>query len=156
MFIYNETKDDKYGFINLPSELIDISIAKNDYKSNELSYNKVKKYTGIDKQNNEVTFYSYNNFGFLSDLLNIIIRETNYKPWIDVKYKKRLYRTLIFLLFTLLSDFSFDKGETRRSFVGNIFNCLINEKKKFDQVFNPKLILNKLKILLMNLEQLLK
>ena len=97
----------KYGAINIPGELIDLSISRFDD-------NRIKKFTsktmddmyteynfdGLDTDN--FKFNSYNLEYLMMDLFEVIYTD-NVLPWEDIKYEKRLYRLFFFSIIELLS-----------------------------------------------------
>ena len=99
--LYYKTKDNKLGFFNCPSELIDISIANfDDWKIQNVDFTKYfKKYN----YNNKVLFYSYTIYGILLDLINVL-SEAPF-PWYTFKYEKRIVRIIIFLFFYIINNF---------------------------------------------------
>jgi hypothetical protein len=95
------TTDGEYGVMNIPGELIDISIPYKSstkhvefYKNNVLP---IQKYSYVGKYNidKKIDFTSYTFSYYIHDLIDILYLEHKY-PWYDVKYKKRIVR-LMFL-----------------------------------------------------------
>jgi hypothetical protein len=119
--LYYKTNDGKYGFINLPGELIDISIsAKNDYKSKAgvIDFSTHLKQYSFKINNNEMFFNSYSIKGFINDLNKALLVENEY-PWNDAKYKKKINRITFFILMDLLNTKS------------NQINLIMVEMEKF-------------------------
>lgn len=91
--------DGKYGLMNIPGEVIDISIPHRDatemyqfYDSIDdyiTEYNYVGKF-GLDKV---FKFKGYTLKYFIKDLNKMLFRERKY-PWLAEKYEKRIYRVL--------------------------------------------------------------
>lgn len=89
----------KYGMLNFPGELIDISIAHR--KATEMnqfydSINKyISKYTYVGRFDlvKEFDFLSYSRLYYVKDLHKMLYREPKY-PWFAEKSKKRIYRTM--------------------------------------------------------------
>nr|QFG74769.1 MAG: hypothetical protein [Megaviridae environmental sample] len=95
----------EYGYFNSPAELIDVSISKlDDFALHHITFDLTKLYSynnpEIDGQ--MLKFRSYNVEGFILDLYKILYEQTKSQPWTDVKYKKRLYRLVFFLLVYIL------------------------------------------------------
>ena len=103
---YFKTKNNEYGFINFPSELIDISISKyNDEKIKTTNLNTdIKKYKHI-YNNNELHFNSYTIIGFINDIAKALFYENEY-PWGDVKYLKKINRIISLMLIYLNNKYS--------------------------------------------------
>ena len=95
---YFKTKDGKYGFINIPSELIDVPITKfDDDKSNHLHYDhEIKKYENI-YIDHRLEYTSYNLYGYIHDIL-ASFTNIDY-PWSDKKYDKKIIRVTLLLCF---------------------------------------------------------
>jgi len=115
-FLVNlEIDNNKYSILNIPSELIDISISYfDDHKSKGL-------FTNGNKINNLFTKYEFSNlkleqpFNFWSYNINTFIHDIyvilfvdSLLPWYDKKYEKRVYRFLFFSTIQLLSKSSTD------------------------------------------------
>jgi len=141
-FLVNlETTDNKYGIINIPSELIDISIAYYDdhkIKSGFAGRKQIKDlYTKYDFSNSNVekfSFWSYNISSFIHDL-HVILFDDVSLPWNDKKYEKRLYRILFFSIIQILSKNNVDINE----FINDLnvikntpLDTIINQKTFFD------------------------
>jgi len=92
-------KDDvKYGFINCPSELIDVSISKfDDHKIKKKISPYIKTYSHASKTyKKSLEFNSYNLMGFIDDIL-LVINEYKF-PWEVPKYEKYIKRSTILIL----------------------------------------------------------
>jgi hypothetical protein len=141
-FLVNlETTDNKYGIINIPSELIDISIAYFDdhkIKSGFAGRKQIKDlYTKYDFSNSNVekfSFWSYNIASFIHDL-HVILFDDVSLPWNDNKYEKRLYRILFFSIIQILSK----RNEEINEFIKDLntlkdipLNIIISDKTIFD------------------------
>lgn len=103
----------KYGFINCPSELIDVSIMKKD----SIDLKKMFEHINLEFRNYtysnfdlRINYRSYTNYGHISDLCNILFSQFKY-PWLAKKYEKRVVRLLFFFfldLFTIYKYFHFN------------------------------------------------
>ena len=97
-----------YGYhkYDAPGEVIDISSAFADDRKKakyivNISENKnLRNYTFL---NNNLGYISYSIYGHIADINSIIFDETAFKPWLDAKYGKRLYRVVILYLFLYFS-----------------------------------------------------
>jgi hypothetical protein len=110
---YGKKSDDDrtYGFFNIPSEIIDISLDRKKSSTNIALYEnhftkKLRSYiyvydTKYDRNKLNVIFMGYTYFGFIYDIVNILFKENEY-PWNDPKYEKRLYRLLFFIYIDLI------------------------------------------------------
>jgi len=111
-------KNDKYIDINIPAEFIDVSIAKfNDtahhhYNDSLKSDNKngvpykLKIEYEIEGKDIHIMIDSYNTTDIFEDLLSVLFLQNNYiQPWIDMKYDKRIIRSLYF---GIVDSFSMD------------------------------------------------
>lgn len=103
----------KYGFINCPSELVDVSIMKQE------SIDLLKIYEHIDiefrnykyiKFGLEINYRSYTNYGHISDLSNILFSQFKY-PWLAKKYEKRVSRVLFFFILDLITIYNYHNFE---------------------------------------------
>jgi hypothetical protein len=128
----------KYGYFNCPSELIDVSNPKvNDDKIKELNFSRdFKKYQNI-KYNKTLNFIGYTIEGFIFDFLKAIYEESNYKPWLDKKYKKKINRINFFILI-LASNLDFSKFD---QFL-KIYNNIIDKNIELVDIENIKKIYN--------------
>jgi hypothetical protein len=108
--IYKSGK--KYGIINLPAELIDVSFShyanknitklfvNNNFKDFITQYNYVKEPT--------FSYFSYTIIGFVYDLTSTIFE---YKiPWFQEKYEKRLNRLMYFILLFVITNTEYNQN----------------------------------------------
>ena len=170
---YFKTKDNKYGFLNTPSEIIDIPISNyNDSKIGS-NFKKIFKEYNNKKEHYELLFNSYNLEGFIKDLITVIFKETKLKPWNDNKYEKRIQRLAfyyyIYILLSseteeefnnykktynesiekLLNNYELDHSVMNNELYGYLFQNLINVKRNIDMNETGKFN-NILKILKIN------
>jgi hypothetical protein len=114
---YYITYDNKYGFFNCPSELVDVSIIKSISDSLRIFYHhgvekETKQYTHTHNTDGNIinlSFNGYTIFGFINDLLLVLFTSVEY-PWSDNKYAKRLRRLFLFIYLELLIEFRRNKG----------------------------------------------
>lgn len=129
---YYKTLDGKYGFINIPSELVDISICKgNDYKTDPKNIRfdtEFKQYVN-DLNGKTVTFYSYSLIGFINDIYKALFTENQY-PWDDPKYEKKINRVITLLLIYLNNRF-----ENITSFLQELKNFVDNPNNTIFNIF---------------------
>jgi hypothetical protein len=97
----------KYGAINVPGELIDLSISRYEDNRNKKFDSKTidemyTEYTFDGHGDDDFKFYSYNLEFLMVDLYEVIYAD-NLVPWEDIKYEKRLYRLFFFSIIELLS-----------------------------------------------------
>lgn len=122
-----ETKNKKYGIVNVPSELYDVSLSnKYDRSSKIFPFNAFRKY-----------FYSVGN---ITDYIYIPKIETlikdldlilfNNLPWNDPKYKKRLFRMLIMIFIDTL--YYKDIYRTRDDIIKFIDNIPLSRSDNLD------------------------
>lgn len=118
-FLVNlEIDNNKYSILNIPSELIDISIPYfDDHKSKGLFTNGKKinnLFTKFEFSNLKLeqsfNFWSYNINTFIHDLY-VMLFVDSLLPWNDKKYEKRVFRMLFFSTIQLLSKSSIDIDE---------------------------------------------
>lgn len=91
----NFSFDTSNGVKSIGGELIDVSIGK-DVSIKHFYENvneNIEEYT-LNLNDNSLTFTSYSIKYLAEDIYRIIYKDTNYKPWTDAKYKKRLSRYL--------------------------------------------------------------
>jgi hypothetical protein len=131
-----ETNNGKLGIFSTPSEIIDISFPKlNDHKLNKQIDYKYMIYS-FDTEIGKLNYTGYTLEGFCYDLKLIIYSETASEPWKDGKYKKRLYRLLLFSLYIVYSI----KTSNRRELIENlrdifIKNVPLNDELKQNEYF---------------------
>ncbi len=129
---------------DISGEILDLN---HTYKEDRKKYKFKKPFNNnqylttyiIPKYN--ISFYSYSLIGMLDDLDVIIFDEVNYKPWDEVKYKKRLYRVLVL---TFLMYFNKQDGSSYQFKLNQISQFIKN--LQIDQ-FNTKLKNKQLKSL---------
>jgi hypothetical protein len=141
-FLVNLEINNKYSILNIPSELIDISIPYfDDHKSKSLFINDKKinnlftKYKfSNSKSGIEFSFTSYNINTFIHDLY-VMLFVDNLLPWNDKKYEKRVFRMLFFSTIQLLSKSSSDIDEIIKDltqFIGTPISSIIVNRGFFD------------------------
>ena len=96
----------------IPLELLDVSHSFHVTASKEQMHEKyhvnLKRYS-ISFNNYKFEFFAQSLVGILKDYENVLFVDTNYEPWSDKKYTKRLRRWLwLCLIYTFASDFSYD------------------------------------------------
>lgn len=92
--------DKSYKFIQLPGELLDISVPKiNDFK---LLTAKPEHYITYLIKNIDKSIKAQSHEGLINEIITIIFRETDYKPWVDIKYNKRVIRLVLLVTLKLL------------------------------------------------------
>lgn len=102
---YYRTVEGKYGFYNIPSELVDVSIVKKDSNSLFTFYEHVKhelqNYKYVYNNQFLVTYKGYTIYGNIKDLI-LALFYTSIYPWDDNKYLKRIKRLMFFMIVELL------------------------------------------------------
>jgi ribosomal protein S18 len=106
-----KTPENKNGLINIPGELIDISISHKDATEMDNFYNNLDKY--VDKYKyvgrfgieNQFNFKAYTPIYYIKDLHKMLYQEHKY-PWENEKYEKRLYRLFFLYLIDLIKKTS--------------------------------------------------
>lgn len=98
-------RDNTKKFIQIPGELLDISLAKKD--DQKLLGAKPHFYTQIEIKNINKTLTVQSHDGLTNEIIVIIFNETKNKPWIDIKYKKRIIRLVILSVLRIL--YGYDK-----------------------------------------------
>lgn len=143
-------KNNKYGLINIPGELIDICIPakySEHYARIFNFYNPLPKYSFIglydNLKNKTFDFYSYSQ-DLLFDDLTIILTTSSKILWENPKYEKRLNRlyALVTLQLFYNKNLNFNKINT---IINEIINCLNNYEN-----YNTEQISNNLKNYLNN------
>jgi hypothetical protein len=102
--IDNEVLEERYGYINNPVEILDISIPKYDDTFNANGYDN-EEYIEENIYNHpfvgKFKYYTYSSKGYIKDLyLNLCIH--NKYIWDDLKYEKRLNRLIFFIITELI------------------------------------------------------
>jgi hypothetical protein len=147
-FLVNIQTNNKYSILNIPSELIDISIPYfNDHKNKGTFGNddskKIKdlftKYEFSNtKLNQSFNFWSYNINTFIHDLY-VMLFVDSLLPWQDKKYKKRLFRILFFSTIQLLSKSQTDVDDIIQDltqFMTSPISTIISNVNFFDPYLN--------------------
>jgi len=100
--------DGKLGLMNIPGELIDISIPHKDstemlsFYDHLSDYLMLYNYSGRFDLDKSFSFISYTPLYFIKDLHKMLFRETLY-PWTVDKYDKRIYRLMFLYIIDLLN-----------------------------------------------------
>ena len=98
-----KTPDDKLCYLDIPSELVDISIGKfNDFKIVDTQHD-IVPYHYISKGRN-LDYIGYSLNGFIHDLLITLFESTQPYPWQEPKYNKKLARICFMMLYLLLLE----------------------------------------------------
>jgi hypothetical protein len=100
---YYISMDNKIGFFDCPSELIDVSILKKKASGGELFYSHIdREFLTYTYKSKDISFdfKSYSIFGHINDLVFILFKVVSY-PWQDNKYLKRIRRLMFFVLLEL-------------------------------------------------------
>lgn len=103
-FVIFYKRNNKYGTLSVPSELIDISIPKlsdSDLKHAYLNINSYISNYHFDKFLT-LNYNSYSIDGYIQDFTNSLFFENN-SPWSDPKYLKKIIRLSYFILIKLLT-----------------------------------------------------
>lgn len=106
--IYYVNNDGTYSRFNSYSEIVDVSMNKQNASPNLVTTDDLftlYRYTfqkGTPEQLS-LEYTSYSIKGFLVDLMTILFLKAVY-PWDDKKYKKRLYRSLFFMYIELVQN----------------------------------------------------
>ncbi len=94
IILYYRTKNNKYGVIQFPAELIDLPISTYYDHKIKINFNdSIKKYS----YKNYFHFKSYTIYGFIEDINKAIFDEQNL-PWHDIKYLKKINRLVLLLM----------------------------------------------------------
>lgn len=133
----------KYGFLNIPSEILDLPIPKvNDYKTkNYKTKDYIKEYFNKNKLLDlKFNMNIYNIEGFIKDLKLILFEESKFKPWNDDKYLKRVNRLKFLIFIKLLNDsdnqvdFNSKKGKEFKDLIDKIPEEIkLKEEEKFEK-----------------------
>jgi hypothetical protein len=112
---------------NMVGEILDLSHAwphdrHNYMKEKLLNENTFLKNYKLSNSNYEFISYSYK--GFITDLIDILFTETDFMPWKDIKYSKRLNRLIILTLFMY----------TQKDLIGDEYKSFVSRIKLFDDI----------------------
>ncbi len=119
---YFKTKENKYGFLKIPSELVDVSISKfEDYKINYVE----KIQTMKNYKYKELIYTSYNIIGFIKDLLMQLIVEVPYS-WRANKYEKKIFRMIFLFIIFILNEYTTNSN----TIITNIIYFINNPSEK--------------------------
>ena len=97
--------------INIPGEILDLSHpSKKDRRSfMELEpFTNNKYFSEYIFSDSNLRYLSYSIYGLLKDINDIIFPETEYAPWNNNKYKKRLTRSIALFIYLLFLEKSLD------------------------------------------------
>jgi hypothetical protein len=141
--IYYIKDDNTYGRFKSYSEIVDVSMNKENASQN-LLVSKIMytsyKYTFQKGTPNQlsVKYTGYSIKGFIHDLTAIFFYKVHY-PWEDKKYKKRLYRSLFFIYIELIQGQLFSK-----TVLNGILDMLTENKqiRDFDNYISSKIASN--------------
>lgn len=129
--IYYVNNDGTYARFNSYSEIVDVSMNKQNASPNLVvtddlftSYRYTFQKGTPEQLSLEYTGYSIK--GFLLDLLAILFLKAVY-PWDDKKYKKRLYRSLFFMYIELVQN---------KLLTLEVLNCVTNILNERAQINN--------------------
>ncbi len=123
---YYISNDNKIGFFDCPSELIDVSILKKQATGLPLFYSHADKEFKVYKYENpklEFQFKSYSIYGHINDLIFTLFDVSKY-PWDDAKYKKRIRRLMFFIVMEIIINV---KNETQMKNLLILIKSLIND-----------------------------
>lgn len=125
----NNNGVDEYYKLNVPSEIIDLSIA-HPASHKKIDSNKIQQ-VSIDVGNdydekNDFNFITYNIDGLFRDLMTILYEEVSF-PWEDMKYEKRLKRLFILSIIDLFNN---EKSENVYQIKQQLQNIMISIKNK--------------------------
>ena len=130
-FIYYYTDaNNKYGLLNIPGELIDVSIShKLSTEMNKFDYDEnrdITMFTYVD--DDKLKFKGYTYSYYLKDMNKMVLYETNL-PWEIPKYEKRIKRlffiyTMVFIRHMFLIRDSKDVVDLLEKIVNNIKETL--------------------------------
>ena len=115
IILYYLTNDDKVGWLECPSELVDISIGKyGNWNSQNLDFDKIINeytYTSLNEADN-FKYNSYSLYGFIEDVLKGLFEE-NPLSWKANKYDKKINRLCILLFIYINSNKNFKTLEEK-------------------------------------------
>lgn len=127
-----------FGTLNsfkCPGELIDIVILKQDSYNLRSFYDHIEfEYSKYIYKISEYTleYNSYTLYGHIQDLLYILFITSKF-PWDDPKYKKRIDRLILFIIFEHIEKNN--NNETLIEIISqykNLFNYLISKNQEFE------------------------
>lgn len=139
---YYKTMDNKYGYIDFPSELIDISISlydENETDAPKFEFNNhIKKYK-YSNSGDTLVFWSFSIPGFINDINTALFYENEF-PWEDVKYDKKIRRLLFFILIEFINTENnrYDNPEEAFNYLQQFLNLLLegsNDDKKNSKTY---------------------
>jgi hypothetical protein len=122
-FDWNNNGNIEKKYMNIPGEVIDISMSHKDSYVNLTSAD-LREYT-LDAGELKYKFTSYTLNGLIKDLYFILYTNSDV-PWKDVKYTKRVKRLFILYLFDILSS---EKTDTTPAHKVRLINALIKTMK---------------------------
>ena len=143
---YYISEDNKIGFLDCPSELVDISILKKQASGLPLFFEHVEneyKVYSYEASNLPFNYSSYSIFGHINDLIFTLFDVSPY-PWDDAKYKKRIRRLIFFVILELVINIK--KKSLLKQIIVNFKTLnyygsqLDSDREDFDKML--KLILN--------------
>jgi len=138
------TKNKKYGLINIPGELIDISIP--DKKSSDFQKvftikNSIENYTFLGKYDNlkshTFNYYSYSFYLFFEDLMSTIVKYSKIL-WEGIKYEKRMNRIYAMIIIDLFYNPTLTY-DNRKNLIKTITDIIKNYKIINFKIINTNL-----------------
>lgn len=131
-------EEERYGYMNNPVELLDISIPKyNDFFNTDLFdiEENIEENVYLHPYVGKFKYYTYNSKGYIKDLyLNLCVH--NKYIWDDTKYEKRLNRLIFFIIIELISI------ENYAQVIGDICDFLNDMSKINLDKFKSKININ--------------
>jgi hypothetical protein len=142
--LYFKTKNNEYGFIYMPAEVIDIANAKfNDYKLDDYNFQLDHKQYSKIHNNNKLLFYSYTLSGFYNDLLKSLIYEKEF-IWDTNKFEKKIKRVIFFILIILNNKYA--NTTELLNIIKDYFTFIVNNEPTSINIFLLKIKLDSIKI----------
>ena len=146
--LYYKTHDNKYGFFNCPSELVDVSISGfNEWKITNLNFkDTIKKYN----YKNKYVFYSLSIYGFIEDII-FQLEEKSRFPWERKKYEKKIQRLIFFLVIYINKNIINNPNiflNISQDFESLSFKTNNNNNIKYDKYNNHEIIIDIFKYLI--------
>lgn len=140
--------NNKYGIINIPSELIDVSFSYNNNKNMKhlfLEKDSFKLYITDYKYIKSPSFiyFSYTIIGFINDLTDVIFEYLI--PWNQDKYEKRLNRLMYFILLYIIITPKYNDNKYKlgiefmndfKAFLDNYPYTNLSTQKSLDYITN--------------------